>query len=127
MAAGAFMMPEAEETTGVGGPPGEAGRSAAAVTWSVPGARPKVRAVSSTTCPNRAKLRILPLPEPGARGLGIAGAGGRRGGTRLGPFGIMIWPLAHGRLPLVLVTLFAAEFVSGFALLPTPLPRYRLP
>jgi Na+/melibiose symporter-like transporter len=25
-----------------------------------------------------------------------------------------LWPLAHGRLPLVLAMLFAAEFLSGF-------------
>jgi hypothetical protein len=41
---------------------------------------------------------------------------------------LVLWPLAHGAMPLVLAMLFAAEFVSGFALLlPTPLPRYRLP
>ena len=30
---------------------------------------------------------------------------------------LVLWPLAHGRPPLVLVTLFAAEFGSGFGLM----------
>jgi MFS family permease len=29
---------------------------------------------------------------------------------------LMLWPLAHGAMPLVLAMLFAAEFVSGFGL-----------
>ena len=29
----------------------------------------------------------------------------------------MLWPLAHGRMSLVLVTLFVAEFVSGFGVM----------
>ena len=30
---------------------------------------------------------------------------------------LVLWPLAHGAMPLVLVMLFAAEFVSGFGLM----------
>ena len=30
---------------------------------------------------------------------------------------LMLWPLAHGAMPLVLAMLFAAEFVSGFGLM----------
>jgi MFS family permease len=30
---------------------------------------------------------------------------------------LVLWPLAHGRMSLVLVTLFAAEFVSGFGVM----------
>jgi predicted MFS family arabinose efflux permease len=29
----------------------------------------------------------------------------------------VLWPLAHGSLPLVLVMLFAAEFMSGFGVM----------
>jgi hypothetical protein len=59
----------------------------------------------------------------------------------------VLWPLAHGSRSMVLAMLFAAEFGSGFGvmvldisigaifggvagftlLLPSPLPRYRLP
>src|SRR6266516_7604600 len=65
-------------------------RACAAVPPSGTGARsrtdrgtargPKVRAVSSTTCANRAQVRILPPP----------GAGGRRGGTRPARSGSLI-------------------------------------
>jgi MFS family permease len=30
---------------------------------------------------------------------------------------LVLWPLAHGAMPLVLAMLFAAEFVSGFGLM----------
>jgi MFS family permease len=30
---------------------------------------------------------------------------------------LVLWPLAHGAMPLILITLFAAEFVSGFGLM----------
>ena len=38
-------------------------------------------------------------------------------GCLLYPAPLVLWPLAHGAMPLVLVMLFTAEFVSGFGLM----------
>jgi hypothetical protein len=98
---------------------------------------PKVRAVSSTTCPNRAKLRILPPSLRRKVGKRVFAAiipdrlrsrvtGAFQAvncGTR--PLGALLGSVVGLRPALWVATLGG---VAGFALLlPTPLPRYRLP
>lgn len=82
-------------------------------------------------------VRVLHI-RPGVVGvlLGVAAAGGllgalvtKRAAVRIGvgwtyaagcllfTAPLVAWPLVHGRLPLVLAMLFAAEFASGFGVM----------